>query len=132
VVIRGHSWSFVVIHGHSWSFVFIRGHSCVLLDKIIVIDYGQTRMEVDEDCQSRLFTCQSVYKNPGTKQWRTAGKEQHFLNKHISPRNYYRPRAHLTYVMHKLYNGLITHSILICSTKQDKHFLLSHPLFIQI
>ena len=59
----------------------------------------------------------------------SSGQEQHFPNKHISPRNYYRIRAHLTYIMNTLYNGLITYSILLCSTKQDKHFLFSHPLF---
>jgi hypothetical protein len=51
-------------------------------------------------------------------------QEQHFPNKHISPRNYYRTnKGHLTYIMHKLYNGLITYSILLCLTKQDKHFI---------
>jgi hypothetical protein len=50
----------------------------------------------------------------------SSAQEQHFTNKLISPRNYYRTKGmHFTYIMHKLYNALITHSILLCLAKQD-------------
>jgi hypothetical protein len=91
-------------------------------------------LPVTIDAQNKLesLPCKLCIKNLGTEPRRAVRKSSIFPKNTFSTEIITELKDALNVFMHKLYNGLIINSILLCSPKQDKHFLLSNPLFILI